>query len=103
MDGCQACLRLGCMWLIPHSRRAAATTFLTIRNLSGTAGELVAARSPIARQVVLTVRNGPVGPMTVVSDLAIPAHASLTLSSTGDDVVLRDRRRWRPPSACPSP
>ena len=51
--------------------QAAATTFLTIRNLSGTADELVAARSPIARQVVLTVRNGPVGPRTVVSDLAI--------------------------------
>jgi len=29
---------------------------------SGTADEPVAARSPIARQVVLTVRNGPAGP-----------------------------------------
>ena len=70
--------------------QAAATTFLTIRNLRGTADNLVAARSPIARQVVLTVRNGPAGPRTVVSDLAIPAHASLTWSPFGDDVVLRD-------------
>ena len=38
--------------------QAAATTFLTIRHLSGTADELVAARSPIARQVVLTWPRG---------------------------------------------
>jgi len=33
---------------------------------------------------------GPAGPRTVVSDLAIPARGSLTLSPFGDDVVLRD-------------
>ena len=67
-----------------------ATTFLTIRNLSGTPDELVAARSPIARHVVLTVRNGLAGPRVVVSDLAIPAHGTLTLSPFGDDVVLQE-------------
>jgi len=79
----------------------AATTFLTIRNLSGTADELVAARSPIARQVVLTVRNGPAGPRTVVSDLAIPAHGSLTLGPFGDDVVLRDPAPFETSSSVP--
>ena len=68
----------------------AATTFLTIRNLSGTPDQLVAVRSPIARHVVLTVRDGPAGPRVVVSDLAIPAHGTLTLSPFGDDVVLQD-------------
>ena len=68
----------------------AATTFLTIRNLSGTPDQLIAVRSPIARHVVLTVRNGLAGPRIVVSDLAIPAHGTLTLSPFGDDVVLRD-------------
>ena len=67
-----------------------ATTFLTIRNLSGTPDKLVAARSPIARHVVLTVRNGLAGPRVVVSDLAIPAHGTLTLSPFGDDVVLQE-------------
>jgi copper(I)-binding protein len=67
-----------------------ATTFLTIRNLSGSPDELVAVRSPIARQVVLTVRSGPDALRVVVSDLAIPAHGTLTLSPFGDDVVLRD-------------
>jgi copper(I)-binding protein len=66
-----------------------ATTFLTIRNLSGTPDQLVAVRSPIARHVVLTVRNGLAGPRLVVSDLAIPAHGTLTLSPFGDDVVLQ--------------
>ena len=66
-----------------------ATTFLTIRNLSGSPDELVAVRSPIARQVVLTVRNEPAGPRVVVGDLAIPAHGILTLSPFGDDVVLQ--------------
>ena len=81
--------------------QAAATTFLTIRNLRGTADDLVAARSPIARQVVLTVRNGPAGPRTVVSDLAIPAHGSLTLGPFGDDVVLRDPAPFETSSSVP--
>jgi hypothetical protein len=36
----------------------AATTFLTIRNLSGT-DELIGVRSPLARHADLTKRNGP--------------------------------------------
>jgi copper(I)-binding protein len=68
----------------------AATTFHTIRKLSGTPDQLVAVRSPIARHVVLTVRDGPAGPRFVVRDLAIPAHGTRTLSPFGDDVVLRD-------------
>ena len=67
-----------------------ATTFLTIRNLSDTPDELIAARSPIARRVVLTTRVGPVGPRTVVGGLAIPANGTLTLSPFGDDLVLTD-------------
>ncbi len=41
-----------------------ATTFLTIRNLSGTPDELVAASSPIAGHVILTGRSGPAAPRT---------------------------------------
>ena len=58
----------------------AATTFLTIRNLSGAPDELVAARSPLARSVLLRQRGGP---------LVIPAHGTLTLTPLGDDLVLR--------------
>jgi copper(I)-binding protein len=67
-----------------------ATTFLTIRNLSDTPDELIAARSPIARHVVLTTRAGPAGPRTVVAGLAVPADGTLTLSPFGNDVVLQD-------------
>jgi copper(I)-binding protein len=67
-----------------------ATTFLTIRNLSDTPDELIAARSPLARQVTLTERTGPAGPRTAVDGLTIPAHGTLTLSPFGADVVLRD-------------
>ncbi|MGO8893990.1 MAG: copper chaperone PCu(A)C [Streptosporangiaceae bacterium] len=79
----------------------AATTFLTIRNLSGTADQLVAVRSPIARHVVLTVRNGLAGPRIVVSDLAIPAHGTLILSPFGDDVVLQDPAPFETTSSVP--
>jgi copper(I)-binding protein len=65
-----------------------ATTFLTISNLSGTPDELVAARSPIAARVDLTERAGPSAPRTVVGDLVIPAHGTLTLTPLGDDLVL---------------
>ena len=78
-----------------------ATTFLTIRNLSGTPDQLVAVRSPIARHVVLTVRDGLAGPRLVVSDLAIPAHGTLTLSPFGDDVVLRDPEPFETASSVP--
>lgn len=71
-------------------RIAAATTYLTIRNLSGTPDQLVAAASPDARQVVLTTRDGPGGPRTVMAGLTVPAHGTLTLSPFGADVVLED-------------
>ena len=79
----------------------AATTFLTIRNLSGTSDQLVAVRSPIARHVVLTVRDGLAGPRAVVSDLAIPAHGTLTLSPFGEDVVLEDPAPFETTSSVP--
>ena len=66
-----------------------ATTFLIIRNLSGSPDELIAVRSPVARQVVLTVRGGPDAPRVTVGGLAIPAQGTLTLSPFGDDVVLQ--------------
>ena len=67
-----------------------ATTFLTIKNLSGTPDELIAARSPIAGRVALTGRSGPGAPRTVVADLVVPAHGTLTLSPFGDDLILQD-------------
>jgi copper(I)-binding protein len=67
-----------------------ATTFVTIRNLSDTPDELVAARSPIARRVILTTRTGLAAARTVAAGLAVPAHGTLTLSPFGDDLVLQD-------------
>ncbi len=55
--------------------------------------ELIAARSPIARHVVLTTRTGAgpqTGPRTAVAGLAIPADGTLTLSPFGNDLVLQD-------------
>ena len=78
-----------------------ATTFLTIRNLSGSPDELVAVRSPVARQVVLTIRSGPDAPRVAVGGLAIPAQGTLTLSPFGDDVVLRDPAPFETASTVP--
>jgi copper(I)-binding protein len=72
------------------AKAGAATTFLTIRNLTGTPDELLAVRSPIASRIELTHRGGPAVNRTVVSDLVIPAHGTLVLSPFGDDVVLQD-------------
>lgn len=66
-----------------------ANTFITIHNLSGTADELIAVRSPLARRVVLTERSGPSAPRTVITSLVVPPHGTLTLSPFGDDVVLQ--------------
>ena len=63
----------------------AATTFLTIQNLSGTPDELIAARTPVARGVVL--RHGP-GPVQA-GPLVIPAHGTLTLTPIGADLMLQ--------------
>ena len=68
----------------------AATTFLTITNLSGTPDELVAARSPLARSVVL--RHRPARHKAAEAQagaLVIPAHGTLTLTPIGDDLVLQ--------------
>jgi copper(I)-binding protein len=56
-----------------------ATTFLTIRNLSGVPDTLVAVRSPLARRVVL--RGG---------SFVIAAHGVLALTPFGSDIVLED-------------
>jgi copper(I)-binding protein len=69
-----------------------AGTFLTIKNLSGTPDELVAARTPFARRVVLietTGPDGPAGPPAQAAALVIPAHGTLTLTPFGDDLVLQ--------------
>ena len=67
-----------------------AATFLTIQNLSSTPDEIVAARSPLARRVVLRQRGGPAqdGPAQA-GPLVIPAHGTLTLTPFGDDLVLQ--------------
>jgi periplasmic copper chaperone A len=78
-----------------------ATTFLTIENLSGTPDELVAARSPIAGRVVLTERSSPAAPRTVVAELVIPAHGTLTLSPFGDDLVLQHPAAYEASPAVP--
>ena len=61
-----------------------ATTFLTINNLSGTADELVAARTPLARSVVLRQPSQAAG-----GPLVIPAHGTLALTPFDDDLVLQ--------------
>ncbi len=66
-----------------------ASTFVTIRNLSGTPDELIAARSPFAPRVTLTQRTGPAGAPVSVGELVIPAHGTLTLTPLGDDLVLQ--------------
>jgi len=68
----------------------AAHTYLAVRNLSGTADELIAVRSPIARHVVLVRRDGPGSPPVVVRSLTVPAGGTLNLSPLTDDVVLED-------------
>ncbi len=78
-----------------------ATTFLTIKNLSGAPDELIAVRSPVAWRVVLTERSGPAAPRTAVGDLAIAAQGTLTLSPFGDDVVLQHPAPFETSSSVP--
>jgi copper(I)-binding protein len=70
---------------------------MTIQNLSGTPDELIAARSPLARSVVLRHQGGPAqdGP------LVIPAHGTLTLTPFGDDLVLQQPSPYETRSAVP--
>jgi P-type Cu+ transporter len=69
---------------------ATAGTFLTISNLGGTADELIAVRSPVSRNVTLSTRTGLGAQPTVVVELTVPAHGTLTLSPVADDAVLHD-------------
>jgi periplasmic copper chaperone A len=78
-----------------------AATFLTIRNLTGTPDELVAASSPIASRVVLTERSGPSSSRAVVTGLVVPAHGTLTLSPFGADLVLQDPTPFETSTAVP--
>jgi periplasmic copper chaperone A len=78
-----------------------ATTFLTINNLSDTPDELVGASSPVAGRVILTERSSPTAPMTMIADLVIPAHGTLTLSPFGDDLVLQDPAPFEASAAVP--
>ncbi len=73
-----------------------ATTFLTIKNLSGTADELVAARTPLARGVVLRQRGLAQG-----GPLVIPAHGTLTLTPLGEDLVLQHPSPYESRAAVP--
>ena len=76
------------------SEAGPATTFVTIRNLTGTPDELIAVSSPVASSVRLTVRSGAAASRTVISDLVIPARSALTLTPFGDDIVLQDPRPY---------
>jgi copper(I)-binding protein len=78
-----------------------ATTFLTVRNLTGTADQIVSVRSPMARQVLLTVRSGPAGPRTTVPSLTVPGHGTLVLSPFGNDVVLQDPQPYETRATVP--
>jgi len=66
----------------------AATTYLVIKNLGGP-DELVSARAPASRRVLL-VRRGtqPLGVGGPRPALAIPGHATTSLSPLGTDIVL---------------
>jgi len=72
----------------PHAIHATATTYIVIRNLAGP-DELVAARTPSARQAVL-VRDGrtPSAPGSLLHGLAIPAGGTVSLNPFGADIVL---------------
>ena len=75
----------------PDAPQPPAGTYLTIRNLSGTPDVLTAATSRVARRVILTrhAGGGRVGQVgSVLPGLSIPGHGTLTLSPSGDDVVL---------------
>ena len=80
----------------------AATTFLTITNLSGTPDELLAARSPLARRVMLRHHGGPAqGGRAQAGPLVIPAHGTLTLTPFGDDLVLQQPSPYETRPAVP--
>jgi copper(I)-binding protein len=67
-----------------------ASTYLTIKNLSGTADRLIAVRSPIAKSTTFVTRDSVGGKQATVSDFTIPAHGTLTLAPFTDDVLLQN-------------
>jgi copper(I)-binding protein len=78
-----------------------ADIYLTIRNLSGTPDELIAVRSPLARHITLSTRDGLGAAATTVSALTVPGHSTLTLSPLTDDVVLENPASFEDRSSVP--
>ena len=69
-----------------------AATYLTITNLGGP-DMLVSVRSPAASRVTFVRHNGSAaGPGAALRQMAIPAHATLSLNPLGLDIVLQDPR-----------
>jgi copper(I)-binding protein len=67
-----------------------AATFLTITNLGGS-DMLLSVRSPAASRVTFARHNGSAaGPGITLRQMAIPAHATLSLNPFGPDIVLQD-------------
>jgi copper(I)-binding protein len=65
-----------------------AGTYLTIRNLTGQADELASVSSPVAGKVELIQRRTVGGAQTVVRELTVAGHGTLTLTPYGDDALL---------------
>ncbi len=73
---------------MPTASGGPAVTYLTLDNLSG-ADELLSVTSPAARHIEIVQHNGSAdGPGRLLPRLAIPAHADLSLSPFGSDIVL---------------
>jgi copper(I)-binding protein len=69
-----------------------AATFLTITNLGGP-DTLLSVRSPAASRVTFARHNGSAaGPGMTLRQMAIPAHATLSLNPFGPDIVLQNPR-----------
>jgi len=69
-----------------------AATFLTITNLGGP-DALLSVRSSSAGRVTLVRHDGSAaGPGITLRQMAIPAHATLSLNPLGMDIVLQDPR-----------
>jgi copper(I)-binding protein len=66
-----------------------AATFLTITNLGGP-DALLSVRSSAGQAVFVRHSGSAAGPGTVVRQVAIPAHGTLSLNPFGIDIVLQD-------------
>jgi copper(I)-binding protein len=78
-----------------------AVTYLVLVNL-GSADELLSAASPGVRRIQLVQHNGSAaGPGHILHRLAIPAHATLTLSPFGSDIVLTGPAQLMPGRTVP--